>query len=109
MTDPKYCAHYPCSRVLVQRPQEIPSAFTARKYCSVACSNAGGDHNVPHGSLRGYKIHWLRNEKPCTPWIAEILKALEAGEHAKPVAARYSVSTATVSRIKNAERPTYVP
>jgi hypothetical protein len=65
MTELRYCAHWPCSRVLVQRPKEMPSAFLVRKFCSVSCSNTDHDRSHPHGTLKAFRIHWLRDEKPC--------------------------------------------
>lgn len=65
MTEPKYCTHYTCSRVLVQRPQESAYQFKVRKYCSVRCSNATHDRHAPHGRWRAVRLHWLRAEKAC--------------------------------------------
>lgn len=82
--------------------------------CGVSYSPAASRRGISKTCSKNCHGELVRQQrtgksKLSKPQIAEILKALEAGEHAKPVAARYSVSTATVSRIKNAERPTYVP
>jgi hypothetical protein len=65
MTEPRYCLHYTCSKVLVQRPKETELQYSVRKYCSVRCSNATHDRHAPHGRWRAVRLHWLRSEKAC--------------------------------------------
>jgi hypothetical protein len=61
----RYCAHNPCSKPIIQRSNENVQEFDRRRFCSSYCSDRKSNAPVAHGTLRGVKNHWMRDEKPC--------------------------------------------